>query len=1088
MEMEKQADPEISGSPPRSVPFPIVGIGASAGGYASLMTLLQNMPPCPGMALVVILHLASNASSAADKVLQRATDMPVVQVTHTMPILPDHVYVIPPDRTLKICDGYLQLDQLDHSTARPIAVDIFFRTLAETHAQHAIGVVLSGMGSDGAAGLARIREMGGMTIAQLPVDANQASMPRSAIESGVADFVLTASEIPHKLVELRDVSNAIRQEAGCEPLPGDPFDTSPQADAILRDVLSVLHDRTGHDFTHYKRPSVLRRLERRMQVRCTPDLQRYCRLLHQDPGEAQALLKDLLIGVTSFYRDREAFDVLERLVLPELLESSEQPLRVWVAACATGEEAYTMGMLLEDHIGRPAQHQGWQVFASDIDEQALRTARAGHYPGPIVGAIPAAQLQRYFTREADRYKVRKILRDRILFTQHNLLHGPALSRLDLISCRNLLIYLSQDMQQRLLQHFYFALKPGGYLMLGSSESVEASTDLFVPVDVVHRIYQAKPAQHAARPTSIAPFRTPAVPEAQLAIAASMGDSGESVVPSATRRGRLFSFAEIHQHKAVELAPPSILLNANADVVHLSEQAVGFLRHAGGEPTRELAALVLPELQLPLRAALFQARKSGRPASTGPVHYHQTDGFQTVDLHVLPFQDPHADGQLFLVRFMPTPTVPTAPLAQPSHEEGVLQGQLQEELSRTRKQLQDTMEQAELATGEMRIYAEEMQAMVDELRAHAAALEHSRTELLASEQKLAIENLELQRRASDSAKAHDDLANLIASSDVATIFLDRDMRIQRYTPRIANFFNVIPADIGRPLLHITNSLDHPHLAEEAAKVFSTLQTMEREVRSKDGRDYIVRVHPYRTTQNRIEGAVMTFFDITSRRAAEEARRESEERFRLFVTASSDILYRMSADWSEMLSLQGREFLVDTTDPSCSWVDTYIPDCDRPRVKAAIEAAIASKTPFELEHRVIQSEGGIGWTFSRAIPLLDAQGDIVEWFGTAVDITRRKRDEEARRESEARLFTIFESLPIGVCVMDAGGQDGAVEPCHAPLSADWPHAVARPGPGHPLARLGRQWAADRAGRIPRRPCIARRAGRAGHRNAVPPGRWP
>lgn len=865
-----EAPGAAAGSP---LPFPVVGIGASAGGYAALLALLQNMPPSPGMALVVILHLAADEPSAADKVLQRATGMPVVQVAHTMPILPDHVYVIPPDRSLAMRDGHLLLDQLERSPGRPVAIDFFLRTLAQAHKERAIGVVLSGMGSDGTAGLACIKEMGGATIAQLPSDAEYGSMPHSAIESGMADFVLAASAVPAKLAELRDIADTIRRRAlQGRALDGGPLDIG--SETLVRDVLAVLRERTGHDFLHYQRPALLRRLERRLQVRGMPDLEGYHRLLQRDSSEARALLKDLLIGVTSFYRDPDVFDALGRLVLPSLFQPGRQAPRVWSAACSTGEEAWTLAMLLDAEAARSGEGRDWQVFGSDLDEYAIEVARAGAYPSSIVDAVPAQQLQRYFTLEAGQYKVRRTLREQVLFTPHNLLQEPLFSRLDLISCRNFLIYLNMEMHRQMLKQFHFALNPGGYLVLGSAESVDAAGDLFEPVDASHRLYRARPV--ARTPLAPAAPGRAALPKSAAGRRAD-ADDGAGAAPH--RRGRLFSFAEIHLHKAAELAPPSILLNADADIVHVSEQAARFLRAGGGEPTRELGALVLPELQLALRVALFQARKSGRPASTGPVRYQRAAAVCAVDMRVLPFRDAHAEGELMLVEFMELPGVvpETAPQAalHAAPEESVLLRQLDEELHHVRKQLQDTIEQAEASSGEMRVYAEEMQTTIETLRAGAEELERGREELMASRRELAADNRELRRRAQESAKAHDDLASLVASSGVATIFLDRDMRILRYTPRIADFFNVLPADIGRPLLHITNRLDYPHLAEDAGQVFNTLQTLEREVRSKDGRDYIVRVHPHRTATDRIEGAVMSFIEIASRHAGEAAQRANEQ---------------------------------------------------------------------------------------------------------------------------------------------------------------------------------------------------------------------
>jgi two-component system CheB/CheR fusion protein len=1005
------------------VPFPVIGIGASAGGYAALMTLLQNMPPNPGMALVVILHLASDEPSAADRLLQSATAMPVVQVTHTMPILPDQVYVIPPDRSLVMRDGDLVLDRLDRS-GRPIAIDIFLRTLAQAHREYAVGIVLSGLGSDGTAGLACIREMGGVSIVQLPGDAEHAGMPRAAIDSGMADFVLPAREMPAKLLELRDTMCAIRREADTgNRLDGVPLDMGPEPELALNDVLAVLHERTGHDFTRYRRPTLLRRLERRLQVRGMSDLAGYYDLLCKDSSEARMLMKDLLIGVTSFYRDRDTFDALERLVLPGLFHGDREPLRAWVAACSTGEEAYTMAMLLGDQALRQGREQAWQLFASDIDEHAIEVARAGLYPASIAESVPEAQLQRWFTREAGQYKVRKSLRDRILFARHNLLQEPTFSRLGLISCRNFLIYLNREMHRHLLQQFHFALNPGGYLVLGSAESVEAATDLFVPVDAVRKIYQAR--------QIVRPRRTPALPAgpgtpAPLLAPPATGETGAH--SSAMRRGRLFSFAEIHLHKAAELAPPSILLNAEGEVLHISEQAVGFLRPAGGEPTRELVRLVLPELQLALRAALFQARKGAHPATTGPLHYERDGEAGAVDLEVLPFSDPHAEEGLMLVRFVGV--AEAGPRAAPAAaQDQALMAQLDEELRSTRKQLRDTIGHAELASNEMQLYSEEMQTTVEELRAAAAALEQSRDELLSANRELSAANEDLRRRAADAAKAHDDLVNLVASSDVATIFLDRDMRILRYTPRIAEFFNVIPSDLGRPLRDITNRLNCPRLAEGAAEVFVTLQAMEREVRSKDGRDYIVRVHPYRTREDRIDGAVMTFFDITGRRAAEDALCESAAR--LSTTFESLPVGIGVYDDRGAVLMANRVMhrylptgLMPSRDPVRAerWRAWHADGSPLAFDEFPGSRALRGEwvvPGIEVLYR--QDDGREIWTQVASAPVSDDQGRATGEVTVAImDIDARKRTEAALREDEMRLRELLGVLALAVWEADAEGR--------------------------------------------------------------------
>jgi len=853
-----------------------------------------------------------------------------------------------------------------------------------------------------------------VTIAQLPTDAGEASMPRSAIESGMADFVLPACEIPRKLVELRDITRRIRERAlhGNPPPDGPLFDMGADPRAALQEVLATLRERTGHDFSHYRRPTLQRRLERRLQVRGLPDLAAYYRLLQKDTLEAHALLKDLLIGVTSFFRDRDAFAALERDALPQLLAAlaPEHTLRAWVAACSTGEEAYSLAMLLAERVGGMRR---LQVFASDIDEHAIGVARAGLYPATIADNVPAAQLQRHFTREGEGFKVRKALRDLVLFTPHNLLHDPAFSRVDLISCRNFLIYLNPQMHRHVLQQFHFALNPGGILMLGGTESADVAAHLFEPVDAVHRIYRARP---LARRAAVAPA-APVAPDLAAAPA-------PAAPAPALRRGRLFSVAEIHLHKSAELAPPSILLNTRADIVHVSESAARFLQPAAGEPTRELTALLAPPLRLPLRAALQTARTSGRAVRTGLLRLPDHEPGLTVDLEVVPFRDQHAEDELMLVQFHEAaqPGPGTAPLPEPA-----LARQLDEELRQTRRQLQDSVELAETTASEVRVYLEEMQTSIEGLRTQADDAEHGRAEQASRVLELEAENCELLRKAQEAAKAHDDLANLIASSGVATIFLDSAMRIVRFTPRIADFFNVIQADIGRPLLHITNSLDYPQLAEDAATVFDTLQSMEREVRGKDGRDYIVRVHPYRTNTHRIDGAVMTFFDVTERKRIEAAQRENDARLAaLFESLPVGVGVFDSSGHISMQNEALQRFLPTSRMPSR--------DPDRLPRWRSWDAAGGALDPDDfpgaralrgervvpgIEMLYLDDDGREAWTQVASSPVLGLDGAIIGQSVVITDIDALKRSEEALRENEGRLRELAGEFAQMVWETDADG---------------------------------------------------------------------
>lgn len=465
--------------------FPVVGLGASAGGLQAALRFFENMPADSGMAFVLILHLSPKHESSADRILQAVTKMPVIQVTQTVKIEKNHLYIISPAIQLAMSDGHLRVMAQQRPRGRQIAIDVFFRTLADAHTARAMGIVLSGTGSDGATGITRVKEQGGLTMAQTPDDAEYDGMPLSAIATGQIDMVLPATEMPQKLIDLWANARAIKLPCAMEDLPAQAAITGKdarQAEQAMREILICLRTRTGHDFRPYKRATVLRRIERRMQVNQVSTLPDYRDYLQANAAETPALLSDMLIGVTNFFRDREAFEALERDVVPNLLAEREtgEQLRMWVAGCATGEEAYSLSMLICDVADDETCNI--QVFATDIDERAVATARAGIFPATIVTDVPPHRLRRYFQREQERYSVKKSIRERVLFAVHNLLRDPPFSKLHLVSCRNLLIYLTRDVQREILQMFHFALRPGGYLFLGSSESADVVGELFIPVD------------------------------------------------------------------------------------------------------------------------------------------------------------------------------------------------------------------------------------------------------------------------------------------------------------------------------------------------------------------------------------------------------------------------------------------------------------------------------------------------------------------------------------------------------------------------------------------------------------------------------
>jgi two-component system CheB/CheR fusion protein len=592
--------------------------------------------------------------------------------------------------------------------------------------------------------------------------------------------------------------------------------------------------RSGHDFRQYKRATVLRRIERRMQVNLVQDLPGYREFLKTHTQKTAALLDDMLIGVTNFFRDRESFEALERDVIPVLFRNAQktEQVRVWVPGCATGEEAYSIAILLADQaeaLPAPAQ---FQVFASDIDESAIAFGRAGLYPESIVTDVPPARLRQFFTKEQHRYRIHKTLRDRVLFALHNVLRDPPFSRIDLISCRNLMIYLDREVQTRLLEMFHFALRPGGMLFLGSSESADAADAHFEVLDKKHRIYRSRAQARGSRQLAMPPTRM--IGQAVSAEAAPRGDQ---------RRG--FTFADVHQRVLEFYAPPSVIVDHDGNIVHLSENAGRYLRFAAGEPTRNLVTAADPALRAELRSTLFQAVHSNKSTEVRVKVEEEGKPARFVNIVARPFRDPEANAEFVLVLFDEVEDALGANLEPPGEgggqKDAVLRN-MEEELQRTRERLQATIEQYETSNEELKASNEELQAINEELRSASEELETSKEELQWVNEELTTVNFELKAKVEETAKVNDDLQNFIASTDIATLFVDPGLRIKRYTPRVTDIFNIIPGDVGRSLLDITSRLDYPQLSADARAAFELLKAIEREVRSADGRWYIARVLP------------------------------------------------------------------------------------------------------------------------------------------------------------------------------------------------------------------------------------------------------
>ena len=869
-------DPEFV---PSTLPFCVVGIGASAGGIEALSRFLEAMPAENGMAFVVIVHLSPKHESSLDQILQAKTRMPVTQVTSTTAIEPGHVYLISPALDLLMNDGSLQVVSAARPRGRHVAIDMFFRTLAEVHRERAIGIILSGAGSDGAVGIARIKEKGGLTFVQSLDDAEHDSMPRSALERGTVDVVLPVAEMPQKLLELSRNARVLRLPAAGQLERGIHVDIheaqAQEAESALRDILLILQQRTGHDFRHYKRATVLRRIERRLQVRGLPDVMAYRNYLEQHGEEAQALLQDMLISVTNFFRDRAAFEALERDVVPQIFQEAKEneQVRAWSVGCATGEEAYSIAMLLADQNDLLGKPRSIQVFASDIDERAIAAARTGRYPGSILTDVAPTRLRQYFDRQDEHFCVKREIREKVLFAIHNIMQDPPFSQLHLVSCRNLLIYLDRDVQAKVLEILHYALHPNGYLFLGTAESADAVARYFKPVDKKNRIYQAASVRSQALfhvPPMVGRFERFPV----------------KAMPERVEQRRVLP-QDLYRKLVEASGPPGILIDRNRQIVYATKEAWRFLRQSGGEPSHDIMATLHPDLQLEFRAALFQAEQNHMDVQTRFVAIHDAGAASAVRIKVHPARDHDAATGVTLLVFEEGDVSIDAAAANVQADDNLVAMHFEQELKQTKEQLRSVIEQYETTLEDLKGSNEELQASNEELRSTAEELETSKEELQSINEELITVNSELKIKVDETAKANDDVQNFLSATEIAMLFIDRNLRIKRYSKPCMRLFNLISADIGRSILDITYRLDYPALNQDIEQVFDTLQPLEREVRgTNDGVWYIARLLPYRTAEDRIEGIVLSFIDISRRKLAEEKLRGSEQQMRRIAASTRD----------------------------------------------------------------------------------------------------------------------------------------------------------------------------------------------------------
>ncbi|MEI7634736.1 MAG: chemotaxis protein CheB [bacterium] len=1013
--------------------FPVVGIGASAGGLAAFEAFFSALPADsdPGMAFVLVQHLAPDHKSILADLVKRYTRMEVFEVQDGMRVRPNCAYIIPPNCDMAFLNGGLQLLEPAAPRGQRLPIDFFFRSLAQDQHERAICIVLSGTGSDGTLGLRAIKGEGGMAMAQTLESTEYDGMPRSAIATGLVDFVLPPAEMPAHLIAY--ATHAFGK------LPRTTSILPTKAENTLKRIFVLVRAQTGHDFSLYKSNTINRRIERRMAVHQIESLDGYVRYLQQTPAEVDALFRDFLIGVTSFFRNPDAFAVLEKQVIPQLFSGKVvgSVMRVWAPGCSTGEEAYSIAMLIQEHMEAIKRSFKVQIFATDIDSQAIAVARAGLYPASVATDISPERLNRFFAQEPDgsAYRVHKAVRDMLVFSDQDVIKDPPFSKLDLISCRNLLIYMGEKLQKKIIPLFHYALNPGGFLFLGTSETVGAFTELFSPLDRKLKLYQRREDIHGTQHAGMGKF-LPLPADGGPVFWGAGKARGEGTI-----RTREVTERALLQH----CAPVGTLVNGHGDILYLHGRTGMYLEPAPGETgTSNILKMAREGLRRDLTTALQKASVAKGAVRCPRLRVKTNGDFTTVDLTIQPVAadpDGPAAPPLFLIVFEESAPLPPPEKARPEGPDpatvDAATGEpedtadadariatLTQELRAKDEYLQTTNEELETSNEELKSSNEEMQSVNEEMQSTNEELETAKEELQSTNEELATVNSELQTKVTDLSRANNDMNNLLAGSGIGTIFVDRQLRIMRFTPAVTQVINLILSDVGRPVSHIVSNLaGYDRLVADTQSVLDSLIPKEIEVRTEAGAWYLMRIQPYRTLEHVIDGAVITFVNITEMKKAEEALRESEERFKkLFVEAPLGIalidsltghIYEVNPMFAKIAGRTMEEMV------RIDWMSITHPDDVQEDLDNMARLNAGEIDGFQIEKRYLHHDGATVW-----INMTIAQVKIEDrahprHLCMIKDITERKQVEAALRESRERYSTIFNQSPIAIEFYNSDG---------------------------------------------------------------------
>ncbi len=835
--------------------FPIVGIGASAGGLEALEKFFSNMPHDSGISFVIVMHFDPTAKSVMADILKGYTKMEVCQVEDGMKVEPNCVYIIPPNKDMAILHRTLHLYEPAVSKGIRHPIDFFFRSLADDLKENAICIIFSGTGTEGTLGLKAIKGEGGMVMVQSMESAAYDGMPRSAIATGLADYILSPEKIPEQLVSY------VKQFYAKKITKPERIVTE-QTVNYLQKIIILIRTQTGIDFSAYKQSTLIRRIERRMSLHQIKNISDYVRYLQENQPEIQILHKEFLIGVTSFFRDPASFRTLKEKLIPEILKnkSLDQPVRVWVPACSTGEEAYSIAIVLKEYMDEVKSNFQVQIFATDVDRDAVETGRSGVYPSNITVDVSPERLNRFFIKNSDNYSLKKEIREMVIFAPQNVIGDPPFLRLDLISCRNLLIYLVPESQRKLLLLFHYSLNPGGYLFLGSSETIGEFTELYSVVDKKWKIYK-RIGERAHLPLMVG--------HAPIAPWIEAPKAGEI-------KARAINIGiKIEKMLLDTYTPPCVIINEKGDILYIHGRTGKYLEPAPGNVRFNVIDMAREGLRTELNIAIHRVATQKKDVIFQNLNVKTNGAFQIIDLTVKPIKESTMQG-LIMVTFEDVPsTRPSRPVKSAYRSKQAKEhiAELQNELKSTKENLQATIEELQTSNEELKSANEELMSANEELQSTNEELNASKEELQSLNEELVTLNAEHQATIEEQSKTVSDLNNVIASTEIATLFLDNDLRIKGYTPPITKVINLIKTDIGRPVGDIVSNLEYEDLQRDVKEVLDTLVFKEKEIRDKKGFWYLMRILPYRTIDNIIDGAVITFLDITERKGLEQMEKDA-----------------------------------------------------------------------------------------------------------------------------------------------------------------------------------------------------------------------